>query len=154
MIDLRRIHDLTSDALAPLLAASLDEGFRFVGRLAAEWASGTARYDGPDEILLGGYDGPRLVAVGGLTPDPYDAETGLGRLRRVYVLPGWRRHGVGRNLVKALEAAAAGRYDALVLRTDTAAAARFYEALGYTRLQSGGTATHRRRLTTGGQPCW
>lgn len=146
MIELRPIRDLPADALAPLLAESGAEGFRFVARLAAEWADVASRHDGPGELLLGGYDGARLVAVGGITPDPYGGDPDVGRLRRVYVLPEWRRHGVGRRLVRALEAAAAGRYRALVLRTDTAAAARFYESLGYHPLPDGGTATHRRDL--------
>lgn len=150
MIELRPVRDLASDVLAPLLTASEAEGFRFVARLAAEWEGGTARYDGPGERLLGGYevgaDGARLVAVGGLVPDPYGAEPGVGRLRHLYVLPEARRRGVGRHLVQALEAAAAGRYHALVLRTDTANAARFYEALGYAPVPAGGTATHRRTL--------
>jgi hypothetical protein len=49
-------------------------------------------------------------------------------------------------LVTTLEQVAGQTYRALVLRTDTPAAARFYEALGYTRLPSGNTATHRREL--------
>lgn len=146
MIELRPIDDLAPDALAPLLAASAAEGFRFVARLAAEWATGAARFDRPGEVLLGGFADGRLVAVGGLTRDPYGDESAVGRLRRVYVLPEARRRGVGAGLVRALEAAAAGHYAELVLRTDTASAARFYEALGYARLPAGLTATHRRRL--------
>jgi GNAT superfamily N-acetyltransferase len=146
MIVLRPIRGPSIGALAPLLAASTAEGFRFVARLAEAWGAGAARFDGPGELLLGGYDGARLVAVGGLTPDPYGGGPDVGRLRHVYVLPEARRRGVGRGLVRALEAAAAGRYRALVLRTDTAAAAQFYEALGYARLTAGGTATHGRTL--------
>jgi ribosomal protein S18 acetylase RimI-like enzyme len=146
VIELRPIHQLAPDTLAPLLAASAEEGFRFVARLAEEWNSGVARYDRPGEVLLGGYVGARLVAVGGLTSDPYGGDARIGRLRHVYVLPDVRRGGIGRRLVRALEAAAVGGYHTLVLRTDTDYAARFYEALGYTRLAPGGTATHGLRL--------
>jgi GNAT superfamily N-acetyltransferase len=149
-IELRPIRVLSPDAIAPLLAASAAEGLRFVARLSEEWAGGAARYDAPGEVLLGGYEGGRLVGVGGLTPDPYGGGPRVGRLRRVYVLPGWRRRGVGRWLVLTPAGAAAGWYGALVLRTDMAAAARFYEALGYAPLPAGGTATHRRRLPTPG----
>lgn len=135
--------------LAPLVGASEAEGFGFLRRLVREWDVGAGRFDGPGEILLGVVDGPALVAVGGLTPDPYSAETGLGRLRHIYVRPDMRRTGVGRLLVEALEARARPHFLALALRTDTESAARFYEALGYRRLPPGGTATHRRDLPTG-----
>src|SRR5689334_14232046 len=145
MIELRPIRTLADADLAPLVNASTMEGFRFVTRLAAEWAGGV-RYDGPGELLLGGYDDMRLVAVGGLTPDPYSADPAIGRLRRIYVLPVARRQGVGRALVRALEAEAARWYRELVLRTDTDAAARFYEALGYASRADVGSATHGRLL--------
>jgi ribosomal protein S18 acetylase RimI-like enzyme len=147
MIELREIHRLDPDALAPLLAASAAEGFRFVARLADEWASGAERFDRRGAVLLGAYDGARLVAVGGVTPDPSAGQSGFARLRHVYVLPEARRLGVGSRLVRALESeAAAWYYHALVLRTDTDGAARFYEALGYDRFRPGGTATHYRWL--------
>jgi GNAT superfamily N-acetyltransferase len=145
MIELRPVRTLADDELAPLVDASTVEGYRFVARLAAEWVRGV-RYDGPGELLLGGYDGTRLVAVGGLTPDPYSADPAVGRLRRIYVLPEVRRRGVGRAVVRALEAEAARWYRELVLRTDTDAAARFYEALGYASRTEGGSATHGRPL--------
>jgi ribosomal protein S18 acetylase RimI-like enzyme len=62
------------------------------------------------------------------------------------VRPDSRRRGIGRRLVQTLEQAAQQTYRALVLRTDTPTAARFYETLGYTPLPPGGTATHRRLL--------
>lgn len=148
MIEFRPIRDLSAEAIGPLLAASVAEGFRFVGRLVAEWDAGVARFDRPGELLLGGYDGVRLIAVGGVTRDPFSGIHAAGRLRRVYVLPEARRLGVGRRLVRTLETAAARHYRELVLRTDTEVAARFYEALGYGRLTANGTATHRRPLCT------
>jgi GNAT superfamily N-acetyltransferase len=132
--------------LAPLLAASEAEGFGFLRRLAREWESGGGRFDGPGEVLLGICDGPAWLAVGGLTADPYSPEAGLGRLRHIYVRADVRRSGLGRMLVEALEAHARPRFRALVLRTDTESAARFYETLGYRRLPPDGTATHRRDL--------
>jgi hypothetical protein len=53
-IEVRPIRELAPDAIAPLLAAGGAEGFRFIARLAAEWADGTARFDGPGELLVGG----------------------------------------------------------------------------------------------------
>lgn len=133
-------------ALKDLLAASTAEGFQFIERLVTELANHPSQYEGQGAALLGGYAPGQLVAIGGFSADPYTTEQGLGRLRRVYVLPAWRGMGVGRRLIRTLEAQAAETYRALVLRTDTAAAARFYEALGYAPLPAGGTGTHRRSL--------
>lgn len=146
MTEFQRIQTLPTDALAPLLAASTAEGFRFVERFAREWEEGKACFDRPGELLLAAYHGASVVAIGGLTADPYTGDPALGRLRHIYVRPDARRRGIGRRLVRAIERAAQGAYRALVLRTDTATAARFYEALGYTPLPPGGTATHRREL--------
>lgn len=149
-VDVRRLHELPTAALGTLVAESAAAGYRMLERLRREWDDGRTRFDGPGEALLGVYDGPTLIAVGGLTADSYGGPNGgdprVGRLRHVYVRAASRRRGVGRALVRALEVRAAGRFDALVLRTDTAAAAAFYEALGYRRLPAGGTATHRRSL--------
>jgi GNAT superfamily N-acetyltransferase len=146
MSEFQRIKTLSTGALAPLLAESKAEGFRFVERLAREWQQGKARFDRAGEILLAAYDGETLVAIGGLTPDPYSDEPKLGRLRHIYVRPDARRRGIGRRLVQELEQTAQQTFRALVLRTDTPTAARFYETLGYTLLPPGGTATHRRLL--------
>jgi GNAT superfamily N-acetyltransferase len=148
MTELQQIHDLSLNELHPLLTASTAEGFRFLARLAAEWNAGIVRFDGAGEVLLGGYEAAQLVAVGGLTIDPFSDIAGVGRLRRVYVLPNARKRGIGTRLVRALESAALGHFTELVLRTDTAAAARFYETLGYLPMPVGGSATHRRRIAS------
>ena len=149
MSEFQRIHKLPTDALAPLLAASIDEGFHFVERLVREWEEGKVRFNRPGELLLAAYRGQVIIAIGGLTADPYSDEAALGRLRHIYVRPGARGRGMGRRLVQTLEQAAEQTYRALVLRTDTTTAARFYEMLGYKRLPAGSTATHRRELVIG-----
>jgi GNAT superfamily N-acetyltransferase len=146
VISLRPLFDLDGAGLAALLDEGRAEGFRFLERLATEWSSGELRFQRPGEVLLAVYDDAQPVAVGGLTADPYAVEPAVGRLRRVYVRRDVRRQGVGRRLVRALEAAAADHYRRLMLRTDTVAAARFYEALGYAPLPPGGPATHHRWL--------
>lgn len=147
---IRPLHPLPAGTIEPLADESTREGFRFVRRLLDENASGEVRFDGPGEVLLGVFDGDELVAVGGVTRDPYGGDATVGRVRHVYVRPPHRGRGVGARLIAALEEHARRHFTALVLRTDTAAAARFYEALGYAPLPPGGTATHRRDLTPGG----
>ncbi len=135
--------------LAPLVEESEREGFRFLARLRREFDDGANRFDAPGEALLGCYRGAELVAVGGLNRDPWSPEPRVGRLRHLYVRPGFRGRRVGRALAEALVSAARPHFGVLLLRTDTAEAARFYEALGFEAVASP-HATHRRVL--GGSP--
>lgn len=129
-----------------LVEASVREGFRFLARLRDEHASGANRFDGAGEVLLGAFRGEELIAVGGLDRDPYGGDPRTGRIRHVYVLPSARRTGAGRALVRALIRRAQSRFGQLVLRTDTAGAARFYEALGFRPEREIESATHRLSL--------
>lgn len=131
--------------IEPLIGESEREGFRFLARLRREYESGSTRFDRTGEVLLGVESGPALVAVGGLTRDPYGADPRTGRLRHLYVSPAHRRRGVGRLLAAALVEAARPHFDVLTLRTDTEAAARFYEALGFAPV-AGSDHTHRLAL--------
>lgn len=133
-------------AVARLADVAEREGFRFLRRLVPELAQGTVRLDSPREFFLGAFSGRTLLALGGVTPDPYIGEPDVGRLRHVYVAAPERGRGLGATLVAALEHRARGSYVRLRLRTDTASAARFYEGLGYV-VVADPAATHERRLS-------
>ncbi len=131
--------------LGHLVAASQAEGFGFVARLAEDVARG--HFDLPGTALFGAYDGGRLLGVGGLTPDPYVADSpGVGRLRHLYVLPRHRRQGVAKALVGRIIAEARLHYPVLRLRTTNPRAALLYSALGFVSVTKP-TATHIRVLT-------
>jgi GNAT superfamily N-acetyltransferase len=130
-VTVERLTDLPPDALAALVAESERDGWRFVRRLSDEWAAGTNRFDHPGEALFGAWAAGRLVGVCGLNVDPYTADGTDGRVRRLYVLAAFRRLGVGRRLVRAVVAAARGRFGSLRLRTESREAAAFYEGLGF-----------------------
>ncbi|WP_420241660.1 GNAT family N-acetyltransferase [Roseiterribacter gracilis] len=127
-----------------LVAMSLEEGFDFLDRLDADWANGDNRFDARGEILLGVSDGANLIAVGGVNIDPYSTED-CGRLRRVYVAPSHRTNGVGALLVTRLLDHARENFRIARLRTDTDRAARFYERLGFRRIEDP-NATHELSL--------
>jgi GNAT superfamily N-acetyltransferase len=129
-------------ALAPLAEA---EGYRFVGRFLAELPASTV----VDDVIAGFvavFDHDCLIAFGGVTRDPYHTRSDVARLRHVYVRRDRRGEGIGRHLVSALETRArAAGYQLLRLRTDTVAAAHFYEHLGYSIVDED-AATHQRSL--------
>jgi GNAT superfamily N-acetyltransferase len=117
--------------LEVLAAEARAEGFRFIDRLIAGWYNGDARFSGPSELLLGAFDGKRLIGIAGLIADPYSGDCGTGRLRHLYVRPDWRHRRIGTALVADVKCAAGAVFDRLRLRTDNAEAARFYEAIGF-----------------------
>ncbi|MEO7996809.1 MAG: GNAT family N-acetyltransferase [Gemmatimonadaceae bacterium] len=121
--DLSQVHTLTD--------ASVREGFRFVQRFLDDMPN--MELNSPTQYFLGVFDDNQLRAIGGVTPDPYTDDPHVGRIRRVYVLPGFRRHGYASHLLAALEARAHSIYSTLRLQTDTDAAASFYESRGYVR---------------------
>lgn len=126
-----RLERLPADRLAELVAESEAEGLRFVRRLVSDWEAGANRFDRPGEALFAALAGTRVLGVCGLNVDPYAEGPGVGRVRRLYVLADFRRRGIGGRLAREVIAAARGHFGPLRLRTDDAAAARFYEALGF-----------------------
>lgn len=115
-----------------LVAAARSEGYRFVDRLFDEWLSGSNCFDDQGEALIGVFSSETLIALGGLNRDPYDTRH-VARIRHVYVLPEYRRMGVGRQLVAAILLIAKTHFPRVRLRASDSAAANFYQALGFVR---------------------
>jgi GNAT superfamily N-acetyltransferase len=108
-----------------LRAEAASEGYRHLDRLAADWLSGTTRFDRDGEALLAAYRDGVLVGIAGLTIDPVDA--GAFRMRRFYIAPVARRQGIGRALAeKLLECARRP-----VMVNAAAGSAAFWESLGF-----------------------
>jgi ribosomal protein S18 acetylase RimI-like enzyme len=133
--------------LAPLIAASREEGYLFLVRLEHEYLSGKVLFDGGGETLLGVFENSVLIALAGLTRDSESEAQSVGYVRDVYVLPKCRLRGIGKMLVVELEQRASAHFDRLVLRTGNRAAASFYERIGYEILEPDGGATHGHKLT-------
>ena len=151
-VAVHRLHDLPADALAPLVAEGERGGWRFVRRLADEWAAGTNRFDRAGEGLFAAVAGGVVVGVCGLNADPYAADPTIGRIRRLYVLRVYRRHGVGRRLAEEAVHAARGRFRSLRVRTESAGAGRLYERLGFVPAVGVPACTHALRLAPDAEP--
>ena len=110
-------------------------------RLAHEIAELPGPYAPPSGSLMLAYVGDEPAGVLGLQPVPElcriagaGAER-AGELKRLFVRPEFRRHGVGQALMERAEAEALARgYDSLVLTTSPEMmplAQHLYESLGY-----------------------
>lgn len=132
---------LPVNGIVEMCVEARNEGYKFLDRLLAEWDSGENRFDQPGEVLCGCFRDEVLIALGGLNRHSFGSDYGIGRIRRVYVRPGWRNQGVGQLLVNDLLKRAQQEFHAVVLRTDNPTAARLYERMGFVRVCSG-NATH------------
>ena len=132
-------------AFAHLLAEAVGSDGAFMARLREGWLDGSKRFDRPGEVLLGAWVGSRLIAVGGVTLDPYHPSPDLGRIRHFYVFGSERRQGVGPALIAALVERSSRHFRRLRLRTHNPAAALMYERAGFVRSDAPGE-THRLSL--------
>lgn len=132
--------------LIPLLKISQEEGFEFIERLIQEYQNGVNRFDKSGEALFTIHDNQTLIAIGGINQDPYLPDTATGRIRHIYVLPAYRRQGIGKLLMSALITHAKGNFQALTLRTFTPQADQFYRHLGFKPEIQSEFATHILRL--------
>ena len=123
----RVIDELPAD-FDTIRAEARAEGYRFLDRLAKDWASGAMRFDRPGEGLLTAYSAGVLAAIGGITIDPIVPDA--LRMRRFYVRPAFRRTGIGREIALALLEGALQRVRVVTLN---AAENRvpFWQALGF-----------------------
>ena len=126
----------------PLQQEARAEGYDFVDTTVREWSAGENQFDGPGECLCGSFDGDGLIAIGGLTRDPFLDDPSVGRLRRIYVRAAWRNRGVGKQMVQYLLHEAKTSFGAVRLRAENDLAARPYEDLGFSPLIDA-EATHR-----------
>ncbi|MFC6052564.1 acetyltransferase [Acinetobacter sp. Ac_877] len=131
-IDVKEVKELPEE-ISKLAQQANKEGFEFVVRMIEEFESGKNRFDKPNEFLLMAYDDGQLIACGGLNLqwNDQDVETRIGRVRRFYVLPQYRKHGVGKQLLQYLEKKAISNFSALCLNTDTKSGEKFYQKMNY-----------------------
>jgi GNAT superfamily N-acetyltransferase len=140
MIAIQKI-ELPVPGMERLQSEAFAEGYDFVQTLVEEWASAENRFSAPGETLCGHLEQGLLVAVGGLNCDPFGGRPDMGRIRRVYVRPAWRNKGIGRALVISLIDQARTHFRCVRLRAENEEAARLYERIGFSPLESP-DATH------------
>ena len=111
-------------------------------RLREDWGTGANRFGQPGEAFFVARSRDALVGVCGLNVDPFAPVPGVGRLRRLYVSPAWRRKGVARRLVEAALVHARECFPVVRVRTYSADADRFYRAIGFSAVADAEDVTH------------
>jgi GNAT superfamily N-acetyltransferase len=141
--ELRAIDDVPT-LLGELATRARGEDFAMLDRLVAEWRSARGRFDAPGERLLAVVVDGTLVAVGGITRDPW-SPAHVGRIRRLYVDPEHRGRGLGALVLADLVRGARATFGELHLRTTTERGAAFFEACGFAPIDAP-EATHALQL--------
>ncbi|MCP3934929.1 MAG: GNAT family N-acetyltransferase [Actinomycetia bacterium] len=123
--------DLIPQGLVGLAVTAEAEGIRIVTAVIDGWRNGTQRYELPGECLLAATDRTgSAVGIGGLSRCPHVA--GAYRVRRFYVDPQWRHHGVARTLAKQLIDLGFDHSDTLTCNAGASdAAVPFWETMGF-----------------------
>ena len=137
-VQIVRLTDGLPDDFEALRHEASAESYRFVEGLREEWLAG--RYTEGDErfAVFAAFQEGELAGIGAVTPDPYDPEPDLLRVRHVYVRPLHRGAGVGRVLATALIQQGLALAPRLSLRASDPRAAAFWEANGF-KADTGGT---------------
>ena len=128
--------ELPGKVLANLKTAGLPEVLRQLSE--SGWETGEQRFDRDGAALFAAFVGNHLAGIGGVKREA-DADESAMRMHRFYVHPMYRRQGVGRVLADA--AMAQGIASAALLTCNaraSAAAAVFWEALGFERRDAAG----------------
>ena len=137
MNDIRLVAEaLDADAGAALVRALLDELMARYGVPDPDHPA-AAELRAPDGVFFVAYRGERPVGCGGLRRH----DEHVGEVKRMYVEPDERRHGVGRAILRAVEAEAWRiGYRELVLETGVLQpeAIALYESEGYVAVEPWG----------------
>jgi len=142
-IVIERTQTIPADLETELLPAAAQEGFGALERLREDWEAGTNQFSGTGEAFYVARVEDRLVGVCGLNRDPFAQEIKVGRVRRLYVLPEFRRKGVGEGLVRRAIEGGKQYFRLFHVRTLDAQASAFYVALGFTPVFGQESFTHQ-----------
>lgn len=127
---IQQLFDL-DDRFAVLESQARGENFNSLTRMKEDWLDWSNRFDKEGELVFGAFDGETLVGICGRNIDPYAGDSSVGRVRHLYVLPDYRRQGVGKKLVDRIVSDAHHYFSVLRLRAQDERAAKFYVALGF-----------------------
>jgi len=92
-VTLRRIKDELPVGFQNLMQRSRDEGIKNMSMLQDNWLSGAERFNKNGAALFGAFFESELIGLGGTTKELGYTAPAM-RMRRLFVLPHWRRKGV------------------------------------------------------------
>ncbi|MGY8638770.1 GNAT family N-acetyltransferase [Bradyrhizobium sp. 14AA] len=131
MISLERTADTLPADFPELEADAKADGHAHMTRLVAEFTHERAKFHA---IFTSRLDG-RLVGIGAITNEPTPTSLPMWRMRRLYVHHNYRRRKVAQAIANALLQEAAGKVSTVTVHAGNDGAARFWEAMGFSRVE-------------------
>ena len=130
-----RIESLEIYDWAEILQSSREEGHNMVRRLLEDFAAEINPFDLPGEALWIHPDAGAVTGVCGLNRETEKGFDQAGRIRRLYVVPGYRGKGIARSLLETVITFASEHYELLTVNVGQLAAGSFYEHLGFNPIE-------------------
>lgn len=143
MFGIEIIGQIPFNGFLKLKEISQEEGYQFLVRLEQEWLSGKNQFNQPGEGLFKISVHKEIVGIGGINQDPYSNNKQVGRIRRFYVHPSWRKKGIGTVLLNHIIDTKGRKFSVIQLRTDTEIGRKFYERNGFVKVSGHTEFTHR-----------
>ena len=142
MMQIKRVVDLNTYDITPLLDSSVAEGYRFIQKLIDEYDNGKNRFDKKGELLLIIELDNQVIGIGGLNIEPYLNEDQVGRIRNIYIHPKHRGKKLGEQLVQILIEQSKKDFKLLRLLTENPIADHLYQKIGFNKITGLYKATH------------
>ncbi len=137
-----QINKDTVSLLQPLAQEALSENYHFIQRTIDQWLDGSNDFSKKGEVFYAIIEDEIVVSVGGLNVDPYLNEPTTGRIRHVYTKIEYRRKGYSKRILQKILQDHTSSFQRIRLSTNNPIAARFYESLGFRRVEEE-KATHQ-----------
>ncbi len=134
------INNLIEQDLSLLSSCADGEGYNHINRLIDDYKSGKNQFNHAGEKLIGYKVNEQLVAVCGLNIEPENNK--FCRIRRLYVLPKYRKQRIGSELIKFLINHAVNKFTAVTVNIGRLHIDGFYENLGFKKVNPNKSYSH------------
>jgi len=137
---IRYIENLLDEEVEELRKESKKEGYNHIEKLINDFKSGVNKFSKPGEALIVYERNNKIVGICGLNVDSIDPER--GRIRRLYVLPQYRKQEIGKKLVKELIDYSAKNFKSVSTNIGRLDISGFYKKLGFKKYDKEKGITH------------
>ena len=143
-----KIEDLKNINLEELLSFSKNENYKLIFKLISDYKSGINRFDKNGEILVCYKENNKILGICGLNIEPQSELINTARIRRLYILPKFRKKQIGKKLVHYLLEYAKNYFNKVTTNIGDLNISNFYISCGFNQVDNISGITHITSLHT------